>query len=454
MKVTSATRINFRIQHIIYVILLLSCIFSAGWLSNEYNIRSDWTAGARHSLSQDTLQLLAEINQPVSIRSYQADDATLIKAITEILNRYKYNNSNFNFQVINPDLHIAQAKADHIEKYGQTIIEYNGQQERIDSLSEESITNALLRLYRGEQASLLFLTQHNDISITDSSPRGYALLAQQLSQKGFISRHINLLQHTLSPGRDVLVISSADNALHENEIRSIVNYIQQGGNLLWLHESNTDQSMNAVAAELNISFLSGMIVDDNEKVRNMLQLKHPAIVPILEYRLHPITQKMQYYTLFTGASGLQTLSNDSPWIQSDLLITSDSSWSETGELFPSAQFDPQSDIPGPHVIGIAQQRQINNNNLASSQRVVIIGDSDFLNNQNLGKGGNLDFISKSFNWLSEADKLINISPKDAPDLELKLSTQAAAIISAVFLFALPLVFITSGLLIWHKRRKR
>lgn len=454
MKVSRATHFNYRIQHIIYVILLLLCIFTAGWLSNEYNIRNDWTAGARHSLSQDTLKLLAEIKQPVSLRTYQADDTTLLQAITEILNRYQYNNKHFSYQIINPDIHIIQAKADHIEKYGQTIIEYNGKMERIDSLSEESITNALLRLYRGEQANLLFLSQHNEKNILDNSPGGYSLLAQQLAQKGFISRQFNLLQHSLTPGRDVLVISATDKALHDNELKAILHYIQQGGNLLWLLEPELNESMQSVASELHIETLSGTIVDDNEKISRMLQLKHPAIIPVLEYRMHPITQKMQYYTLFTGATAIRPLSSDSPWIHSDLLITSDSSWSETDGLLPAVQFNPQNDTAGPHTIGIAQQRQIENALQESAQRVVIIGDSDFLNNQNLGQGANFDFISKTFNWLSEADRLINISPKNAPDLELNLSAQAAATISIIFLFILPALFVSTGALIWHKRRRR
>ena len=156
MIVTRKTKFQYRIQHILFILLLLACIGFSGWLSNEYNQRSDWTAGNRHSLSKDTLQLLKQLPFDVNLRSYQPDDPALNKAVNEILTRYKTNKDNFSFQLINPDIFIEQAKTDNIQRYGQTIIEYNGNTERIEALSEEAITNALIRLQRETKPEIVF----------------------------------------------------------------------------------------------------------------------------------------------------------------------------------------------------------------------------------------------------------------------------------------------------------
>lgn len=454
MKAGQASRINYRIQHIIFVVLLLACLGFAGWLSEEFNFRSDWTAGARHSLSKDSIRLLEELAGPVQLRTYQSDDASLTKAIREILSRYQNHKHDFSFQIINPDIHIQQAGADGIQRYGQSIVEYQGKQERIDILNEESLTNALMRLHRGNSPKILFLSQHGERSVKDTSTTGYSLLAEKLRQTGFEVNNINLLQQELQTSNSVLVLSSINKPLLQSEQQLIQQYIEQGGNLLWLQDPGIDSSQQLFTELLGIKFLHGVVVENNEKISRMLQLSHAAMVPVLEYKLHPITQKMQYYTLFTTASAIIAVNNDMQWIHSDLLISSDSSWSETGDFISDIKFDRDIDIPGPLSLGMALQRQLKLNDIMTAQRIVIIGDSDFASNHNIGHGANLDFIQKTLNWLSEDDILISIAAKNAPDLELHLSSTAAATIALAFLVIIPLGLSTVGIVIWIKRRKR
>lgn len=458
MKVTVNSRLQFRIQYILFVILLLSCISFAGWLSNEYNLRSDWTAGKRHSLSNDTIQLLNQLPSTVNLRSYQPDDPALTQAVTEILNRYKNNKSDFNFQLLNPDIFLEQAKADNIESYGQTIIEYQGRTERINSLSEESVTNALMRLQRSNKPELMFVSQHGERDTSNTSAVGYSQLATNLTSKGYKVRNINLLQDSITIDNTVLIISSINKSLLESEQNKILNFIKAGGNLLWLQDPGLDPSQQNFANELNIEFIDGVIVDNNQEVSRMLKLSHPAIIPVLEYKLHPITEKMQYFTLFTTASAIHRKSIDENWLYSELLISSDSSWSESDNFILGVEFNKEKDLAGPLSIGIAQQRQITsntkNNTQNINQKIVIIGDTDFLANNNLVHGANLDFIIKSFNWLTEDSKQISIAAKNAPDLKLNLSANQASIIGLVFLIALPAFFFLFAAYIWNKRRKQ
>ncbi len=458
MKVTRKSHLQYRIQHIIFIILLLACIGFAGWLSNEYNHRSDWTAGSRHSLSTDTLQLLEQLPFEINLRSYQPDNPTLMQAITEILNRYKTKKSDFNFQLINPDIFIEQAKADNIKRYGQTIIEYNGQTERIDKISEEAITNALIRLQRGTSPNVVFLSQHGERSLRDESPTGYSQLARQLINKGFNVNELNLIKDSLNTENTILVLGSISKPLLDNEQKKLVQYINAGGQLLWLQDPALDNSQLSIANSLNINFIDGVVIDNNQKVNAMLKLSHPAIIPVLEYHRHPITEKMQYFTLFTSASAITSNSFnqaiDNKWISTDLLITSSSSWSETSSLMETVEYNKGDDFLGPLSIGIAQQRQTISEDEKQSQRVVIIGDTDFITNNNIGQGANLDFILNTFNWLTSNDKLIAIAPKNAPDLQLNLSAPAAAIIGLGFLIFMPLLFFISGAVIWVKRHKK
>lgn len=456
MLITRKSKLQYRIQHILFIFLLLACIGFSGWLSNEYNQRSDWTAGKRHSLSSDTLQLLKQLPFDIKLRSYQPEDPALNKAINEILTRYKSNKDNFSFQLINPDIFIEQAKTDNIQRYGQTLIEYNGNTERIEKLSEEAITNALIRLQRETKPEIYFLSQHGERSISDDSPVGYSQLTSKLLTKGFDVKNINLLKQSLITKNAILVLGSINKPLLDNEQKKIQQFIKNGGHLLWLQDPAVDESQSPLSGLLNINFVAGVVVDNNQEVNRMLQLSHPAIIPILEYKAHPITEKMQYFTLFTTATAITHGNNkiESNWQVSDLLITSDSSWSETKNFILGVEFNKEEDLSGPLVIGIAQQRQMTSTEKTSGQRVVIIGDTDFIANNYLGNGANLDFIINAFNWLAQDDQLISISPKDAPDLQLNLSAPVAAILGLLFLIALPVLFFIIGASIWFKRQKK
>lgn len=468
MQVSRNSRLNLRIQHLIFILLFTSCIGVAGWLSIKYDIRSDWTKGARHSLSEQSLQLLDQLPDAIELRHYQSNDPQLNRAVDEILSRYQQHKPDFHYQLINADIHVEQARNDGIVRYGQSIIEYQDRRERIEQLNEQNLGNALLRLQRDTKPQLLFVINHGERNPADSSDKGYSQLTQQLTQQGFAIQKINLLQDELVDfnlhHNPLLILGTLQQPLLETEQQKLLDYIQAGGNLLWLQDPQLDQSQTPLADALQLEFIDGVVMDNNREIHRMLQLEHAAIIPILEYRVHPITEKMQYYTLFTLASALRSTaepanghgdkrSTENPWLATELLITSNNSWSEQGDYTQQASFDALTDIRGPLSIGIAQQRQLTLNDRSIAQRAVIIGDSDFLSNQQLGHGANLDFILKSLNWLTQNEQLLHISPKNAPDLQLDLSATSASVLGIFFLIGLPVLLLSSGALIWYRRRK-
>ena len=88
------------------------------------------------------------------------------------------------------------------------------------------------------------------------------------------------------------------------------------------------------------------------------------------------------------------------------------------------------------------------------QRVVVIGDGDFLSNGFLGMGGNLQLGMNIFNWLSSDDAFISIPVKTAPDISLQFTNTDISVVGFGFLLILPLVLLGSGVVIWVRRRRR
>ncbi|MEZ5574324.1 MAG: hypothetical protein R3F44_01265 [Candidatus Competibacteraceae bacterium] len=126
------------------------------------------------------------------------------------------------------------------------------------------------------------------------------------------------------------------------------------------------------------------------------------------------------------------------------------------------QYDPDTvERPGPLTVGVGSARPgpsvagaADTQAAASQQRVVVIGDGDFLSNTYLGNGGNLQLGLNIMNWLALDDTLIVLRPSVAPDIHLDLSDGALALIAAIFLLVLPTTLLVSGWLIRFRRRRR
>lgn len=453
MQVTHKSRLILRIQSAIFFILFAAIIGCLGWLSHQYNFRSDWSYNARNSLSEETLALLKEIDSPINIRSYQPQHPLYEKHAKEIFSLYQRNTPLINFTLVDLNLEIDLAKADGITSEGQSTIKMNDKTEIINDLSEQSITNAILRLHRKNDAVLYFLTGHGERDISSRESIGYLALKTQLEEIGVKTKNINLLTDNLDDKtNNTLIIAAPEHELLEGEIKKILAFIDNGGNLLWLQDPSPRKELKAIADHLQVDFFKGVVIDNDKNLRETLGISHPAIIAILSYKLHPITEKMNYFTLFITAAAIKPQQN-SAWKHTSLLLTQEESWTDTSGFLLDVKYDAdKGDVKGPHSIGLALEKKTSDTN--NNQRVVIIGDSDFIANNNLGQGANLKFIINTINWLTEDDDLISILPRKAPDTQLDLSETDRAIISLTFLIALPVLFAALGFYIWLRRQKR
>ena len=105
-----------------------------------------------------------------------------------------------------------------------------------------------------------------------------------------------------------------------------------------------------------------------------------------------------------------------------VIDTREQAWSETGALGGKLGFDKGRDIRGPLNLAVALTRGLNNR----QQRVVVIGNGEFLSNTFLGNGGNLELGMSLANWLSHDDAYVSIPVQTARDRGLTLARRRPA----------------------------
>lgn len=453
----STSKIKLRVQNSIFYLLFVVIVGLLGWLGKTYHKTFDISANQRNSLHASTQQVLKSIDKPIKLTAYVPDDAVVHSSLKELVNKYKKHKKDISLEIINPDLEPKRAQQDGIEYSGQLNIKVAEKSENVSSVDEQTMINVLQRLSRDQARMVVFLEGHGERSPFAEHSNGLSQFASVLQKKGFDLQPHNILRtQSIPDNASFVIIAAPEKDYLEGEIDVIQKYLDRGGNLLWLHEPGGLRGLDNIEQNLGITVNEGTLLDANQALQAMLGIKHPAAIAIIDYGASQLTKSLTAHTLFPFATAIEKDSQDSEsennWKYQPLLGTLPTSWLESGEIQGDVKFDDKGDKPGPLDIGMVLTRQIENED-GKEQRVIVLGDSDFMQNSYIGQGSNLEFASNLFNWLSEDDDLLSLKANIAPGTTLNLTTAGRIGLGALWL-VLPLALFVFGLVRWMRRRKR
>ena len=455
MEITKKSRNQIRLQNIIFIILFSTIIGLLAWLSNQYKIESDWTNNNKNTLSDISVKLLQQIPAPITITTF-IPDGNLIsnrQYIQELVAKYKKHKENITLNIINPDVAPDLVRRLKVTNYGEVVIEYEGRNEHIrQQLNEQTLTNTLQRLLRQGERRILFVSGHGERKPNGKANFDWSNFSEKLKVKGITTGLLKLNETPDFQDVAAIVIASPQTDFLAGEVKIITDYVKSGGNLLWINEPGESLfGLQPLADYIGVRFQPGTIVDPTAQVMNV---NDPSFAIITTYPSHAITRDFQYITIFPKAVGVDINNIKDDWKISPFLQTVPRSWAETGVLKGAIDYNADVDIVGPLTIGLALTRKDTkeqNTNL-KKQRIVILGDGDFLSNTYLGNQGNLNIGHNIINWISNDDNFIAIPSSNAVDKQLNISDLFGALIGLFFLVVLPLSLLISGTLIWYKRR--
>jgi ABC-type uncharacterized transport system involved in gliding motility auxiliary subunit len=454
VKLNSRVRLQIRVQSSIFLLLFVALLALLAWLSQRYPVTIDMSTNQRNSLSQETVRLLEQIDTPIDVTLFISPINERKPTLEKLFKRYQQLQPNIRFKSLNPDLHPDLLRIHDIRFDGEVLLQYDGRNEKVSQISEANVSNSIQRLLRRGERWLVFLQGHGERNPYGEANHDYSLFATQLAGKGYTIEDLTLSQiGSIPDNTDVLVLASPRVALLPGETRLLQEYIDGGGNFLWFADpEQAMEGLEMLGENLATGFVPGIIIDPNSQLMGLDRIDFTLIG---EYPRHPITSNLTSLSLFPKAQAIEFY-GDENWQRQNFLQSDSRSWNETGDMQGDIyKGDNDDEISGPLTIGMSLTRsEHDSNGLPFEQRVVIVGDADFLANSYVGNGSNLEIGINLVNWLSHDDRLISISPRPAPDTRLELSPPEQLAIAIFFLLALPLGLLVSGLRIWLKRRKR
>ncbi len=460
MNINRKLRFQLLVQNSFFVVLFLMLVILLGYLASQYRVAKDITQANRNILTQGSVNVLKQMKEPINITVFATkDDASagdnFRKGMIDFVARYQRDKKNVHLKFINPSEEPKLAQDAGVKNDGEIIVEYQKRTEHLTPpVAEQEMTNVLVRLSRTNQQPLMYLDGHGERNLIGIKNHDIGEFGKQLEKKGFKFANPDLTIASAVPSNGaMLVIAGPQVDVSDVEAKKIKAYLEAGGNLLWLLDDDNLRGLKNVAEYLGLQVSPGITLD-----MASAQYGADARVSFASlYGEHAITNNFMLRTLFPEAHQVTAQgTEENGWKVSNLVEVAPNGWLASTKLAKDVKptFNEKTDKRGPINIGVALERTYGK----KGQRIVVMGNGNFLSNTFITNGGNLDFGINIINWLAGDDKLITIQPMPLKDINMTIpDTDSGRVIAwtvfHAFQYFIPLALMIAGFYLWWKRRK-
>ncbi len=430
------------------------------------NYRWDATREKIYTLSDSTIRLLKTLHESdIQVTAFYPHDDPARVNLEVFLKQAQLYHRGFKFQFFDPDRVPSLAQKYGVKSYYTVVIQYQDRSENIVAPTEESFTNALLRISNPKKFNVCFVTGHEEASTVTETREGLSQLKSALQTINYGLHDIILLRDKVPAFCNVVIVAGPRQNFDPIEFKHLEKTFRSGRGILFLIDP-----MDPGTSKLYKEFLKkfGVLLGEDVIVDKMSRLVGgDFLVPLVNQYVtqHPITMNFEKPTFFPVSRSLQP-SDSAPkdFEVVPLAVTSNGSWAETnlqslekGE----AVFEPvNADLQGPIPVVVAIERKsVPSSENAKEQkpsppsRMVVVGDSDFVTNAYLSLSGNHDFVLNILHWLSQDDRFISIHPREPEFKPLFLASPQRTFLLLVSVVGMPLAaLLFGGITQWFRKR--
>jgi hypothetical protein len=477
----------------------------------QITIRADMTSDGRFSLSEQTLLMLNELDEPVKFWIFKMEvphNATqqyaygieqylgLVRKMEELLRDYARKNSRISFEVVDINEEPEYAREFNVTEPFIVVATAGRKNKQIAPREyivrtqsgdvpqfEECFTSAINTLTRQTTWKIVFTSGHLERDPFDDN-YGYSMLSERLGRDGFTVESTNLLTACAQTGRipedyDLLVLAGPRDDLHPNEVLYIEDYLMQGRPAFFMAKIESKPNYRALVSRWGADIGTGMIYDPEGMVsQNSIFGRHivgflPGIEPHRITRgltedtqrqpmLSPITVPL--FRSHAAGERFDEASNTqfANYSMYSLLKSSPDAWEETDLRAPGSNnagkrrgpFDAAFVITVPPAVKEIQDGQavVTRAGPAKELNLAVFGDADFVANTSLSPA-NLDLFLATVNWAIGQEGRIAISPRAPRSYPIRLTEGEDNFMKYFAIVVMPLVVIVTGIVVYFRRKR-
>jgi|GEM_PF-251575 len=479
---------RFGINAVVYSLLFAALLAALNWLANRYDRRWDLTEEGVYSLAPQSRKIVEGLKKPLKLVAFKGNQFMRENQVRDLFELYEaQNRSKVTAEVVDPRTKPHLLETYEMKPGNLVYIEYGEgdkkQVSRLNEFSEEAITNAILKLTRGEAKKIYYVTGHGEPSLQDGSPRGLKAFHDAVGDEHLTLEEIVLGEKGAVPDdAAAVIVVSPVRPLLAAEKELLINYVEKGGRLLLMTDPRRPPDIAEVAEHFGITVDKNLVVDIVQRL-----FAAPALgAKILahEYGFHAVTRNLreQDPVIFDMAVSVRPKSSSKDGglekpVYTELVKSGPNAWGETNLALvfdaakPSASRE-EDDIKGPVALAVAYEKKLSDGGKSKEQgdnqvdsvagereqaefekagRLVVFGDSDWITNDGLGYYANRDLVLNTINWLVGEEGGITIRPRAMKASSTLISrSQYLAIFGGSLL--IPELILILGMLVWWRRK--
>lgn len=464
----------------------------------------DLTKEGRQELAPQTIQVLETLKDDVIVfglftRTGERELDVAREKTLRFLERCQKHTARLKVEFIDPQQELERLKAmglTYADPRGTVVIRkdtggpsppqrsisFAGPQPRLE---EREFTNALINVVQETKPTIGFLIGHGERDITKPES---AIMRQFLESEGYSvkSAIINTSDGSIPGDFAILAINGlgwdqrAGGVYSAKEIEALDAFVNDGGRMFIMLEPESAPLRRPLFIWLEQRF--GIVVGDdllvsgvNERLGEISLVPDSAVAGVFESvdlpdtkdfhgcfdQSHPITKGFNKRIDLLAARSVSVADKYPDGVTAQRILRTlpytyaekDMNLLAEGKR-PTQDADEQVGSIGVAVAAtLKTNRAIGDSGETRDARIVVIGDSDFLGNESIINGGNLNLMLNSMAWLSEREELIAIRPRLAQNLPIKLSDADERRIAWIATLGVLHLVVIAGLIVFLFRRK-
>ena len=441
----------------------------------------DFSKDKLYTLTSESKEKVKNIDKDVNIYfvGYTDSDSNL-----DLAKQYNKANNKIKAEAVD-----ANSRPDLVQKYGiesgsqgiiiacgdkskvlssSDLVTYDTSSYQTISVAEEKLTNAIVSVTSEKIPKVYFLEGYSDFSLSKNMLYLKMLLQNEINDID----SLNVLTKGKVPDDcDTLVITTPSKDFDDVATNAITEYINSGKNILWLNAAQTKSmdlpNVNKILAMYGVNQFEPGIIRETDSSK-MMSNSPDIIVPELEHS--DITKNIYNTTgaIFINATKINI--NDSKLDELNVTKT-ELAKTSTGSYFRKDFNNQQntisdSDEKGSFTVGAEMVKTIkaaseDGNEQAVKSKLVIYGENYFVSDYQLSQnsqypavqlGYNKDLLLNSISYL--VDRTEDISSRKDTGTVTYTATAQQDLIIRIIIFAVPILIILAGIIVWQVRRRK
>ena len=441
----------------------------------------DFSQDKLYTLTQESKDRVKDIDKSVNIYfiGYTDEDSNL-----DLAKQYKNVNEKIVAEAVNIENRPDLANKYGIESGTQGIIVECGEKSKVltandlvtydtstyetISIAEEKLTSSIISVTSDVIPKVYFLLGYSQFSLNQNMNYLNMYLENEINE---IETLDVLSTGNIPDDCNTLVITTPSKDFDDVATNAIIDYIQKGGNILWLNTAMTSNiempNVNKVLENYGIKpFEVGIIreTDTSKMVANSPDL----IIPTIQQAT--VTKDIYNTTgvIFVNATKInidEDKLSELNVTKTELLVTGDNSYFRK-DFSIQSNAASQSDEVGSFIVGAELEKTVKEANEetqenAVTSKLIIYGENIFISDYQLSNSSkypiiqlayNKDLVLNSIAYL--ADREEDITARKSTGTVTYTATETEDTVIKAIIFGVPVIIIIVGIGVWQARRRK